>query len=73
MIKSVTGDRSVVFTGSCGFQCALYIEQLRDVWLVFSTVDLGFEPQSDKTKDYKIGICFFSSKHAALMSKVKDW
>ena len=38
-----------------------------------STVDRGFEPQSDKTKDYKFGICCFSSKHTALMSKVKDW
>ena len=26
-------------------------------------VDRGFEPQSDQTKDYKIGICCFSAKH----------
>jgi hypothetical protein len=24
-------------------------------------------------KDYKIGVLFFSAKHAALMSKSKDW
>ena len=41
--------------------------------LALSVVDHGFEPQSDKTKDYKIGICFFSPKHAAFRSKSKDW
>jgi len=25
------------------------------------------------TKDYKIGICCFSTKHAALRRKSKDW
>ena len=38
-----------------------------------SVVDRGFEPRSDKTKDYKIGICCFSAKHALLGSKSKDW
>jgi hypothetical protein len=42
--------------------------------LVSSAVDRGFEPQSgQKTKDYKIGICCFSAKHATLMSKSKYW
>ena len=41
--------------------------------LVSSVVDRGFEPQLGKTKDYKIGICCFSAKHAALRSKSKDW
>ena len=31
------------------------------------------EPQSGETKDYKIGICCFSAKHAALRRKNKDW
>jgi hypothetical protein len=26
-----------------------------------------------QTKDYEIGICCFSAKHAALRSKSKDW
>ena len=38
-----------------------------------SVVDRGFEPQSGQTKDYKIGICCFSAKHAALKRKSKDW
>jgi hypothetical protein len=38
-----------------------------------STVDRGFEPRSSQTKDYKIGICFFSAKHASLRGKSKDW
>jgi hypothetical protein len=36
-------------------------------------VDSGFEPRSGQTKDYKIGICCFSAKHAALRRKGKDW
>ena len=41
--------------------------------LVLSTVDRGFEPWSGQTKDYKIGICSFSAKHAALSRTNKDW
>jgi hypothetical protein len=41
--------------------------------LVSSAVDRGFEPRSGQTKDYKIGICCFSAKHAALRRKSKDW
>ena len=41
--------------------------------LASSEVDRGFEPWSVQTKDYKIGICCFSAKHAALRSKSKDW
>jgi hypothetical protein len=38
-----------------------------------NAVERGFEPQSGQTKDYKIGICCFSTKHAALRRKSKDW
>ena len=38
-----------------------------------SLVDRGFEPRSDQTKDYDIGMFCFSAKHAALRSKNKDW
>ena len=41
--------------------------------LASSVVDHGFEPQSGQTKDYKIGMCCFSAKYAALRSKSKDW
>ena len=41
--------------------------------LVSSAVDRGFEPQSGQTKEYGIGICCFSTKHAALRRKSKDW
>jgi hypothetical protein len=40
--------------------------------LVSSAVDRGFKPRSGLTKDYKIGICCFSAKHAALWRKSKD-
>jgi len=36
-------------------------------------VDPGFEPRSDQTRDYKIGICCFSAKHTSLRRKSKDW
>ena len=32
--------------------------------LASSEVDCWFEPQSGQTKDYYIGICYFSVKHA---------
>jgi hypothetical protein len=38
-----------------------------------SAVDRGFDRRTGQTKDYKIGICCFSSKHAALKSKINDW
>ena len=41
--------------------------------LASSAVDRGFKPRSGQTKDGKIGICYFSAKHAALRSKSKDW
>jgi hypothetical protein len=40
--------------------------------LALSEVDRGFEPRSGQTKDYKIGICCFFTKHAALSRKNKD-
>ena len=41
--------------------------------LASSAVDRGFKSRWGQTKDYKIGICCFSTKHAALRSKSKDW
>jgi hypothetical protein len=41
--------------------------------LASSAVDRGIEPLVGQTKDYKIGICCFSAKRAALRRKSKDW
>ena len=41
--------------------------------LATSALDRGLEPRSDQTKDYEIGICYFSAKHAALRRKSKYW
>ena len=41
--------------------------------LASSAVDRGFEPRSGQTKDYTIGICCFSARHATLRRKSKDW
>jgi hypothetical protein len=37
------------------------------------SVDRGFEPRLGQTKDYTIGICYFSANHATLKRKGKDW
>jgi hypothetical protein len=41
--------------------------------LTSSVVDHWIDPRSGQTKDYEIGICCFSARHAALRSKSKDW
>ena len=41
--------------------------------LASSVVDRGFKPRSDLTKDYKIGISYFSAKHTSLRRKSNDW
>jgi hypothetical protein len=41
--------------------------------LTSSAVDHGLEPWSGQITDYKIGICGFSAKPAALRRKNKDW
>jgi hypothetical protein len=38
-----------------------------------NAADHEFQPWSGQNKDYKIGICCFSAKHAALSSKSNDW
>ena len=40
--------------------------------LASSAVDRGFKSRSGQTKDYNIGMCCFSAKHAALWGKSKD-
>ena len=42
--------------------------------LASSAEDRGFKPRSGQAKDYEIGICCFSAKHAALRRGAKtDW
>ena len=38
-----------------------------------SAVDRGSEPRSSQTKDYEIRMRCFSTNHAALRRKNKDW
>ena len=40
--------------------------------LASSAEDPGLEPRSGQTKDYNIGMCCSSAKHAALRRKGKD-
>jgi len=51
------------------FDCPIDIYRISGVivsMLTPSGVDRGFEPRSSQTNDYKIGICCFSAKPAAL-------
>ena len=41
--------------------------------LASTVIDRWFERRSGKTKDFKVGICCFSAKHAALRRQSKDW
>ena len=41
--------------------------------LASSAVDRGFESLLGQSKDYKIGMCCISTKHAALRRKSKNW
>ena len=49
-----------------------YISGVMVSVFALSAVDRGFEARSGQTKDYEIGICCFSAKHAALRRKSKD-
>ena len=50
-----------------------YIGSVMDSVLASSVIDCGYELRSCQTKEYKIGICCFSAKNAALRRKSKDW
>jgi len=41
--------------------------------LASSAVYCRFKNRSGQTKDYKIGMCCFSAKHASLRRKRKGW
>ena len=53
--------------------CSNHIGDVIVSVLALSAVDHEFEPRSVQTKDYKIGICCFSSKHGALRRRNNDW
>jgi hypothetical protein len=57
---------------NCFQICINHIGRVMVSVLASSMVDRGFEPRSDQIKDYNIGICSFSTKHAALRRKSKD-
>ena len=38
-----------------------------------TVVDRRIEPRSGQTKNYEIGICYFSAKNTALRRKSKAW
>jgi hypothetical protein len=40
---------------------------------VITSCDSGFDSRSGQTKEYEIGICCFSAKHATLIRKSKYW
>ena len=73
--------KQIGFISKCSLKKLIYkicschdiVEILLNLIFAFIAVDRGFEPRSGHTKDYYIGICCFSAKHASLMRKSKDW
>jgi len=67
----------ITFVLSSPHDIFTHINRICDVMvsvLASNAVDRRFQPHSGQTKDYEIGICCFSAKHAALiMRKSKDW
>ena len=55
------------------FECCCIIRIFTNPCLCKRWRDRGFESRSGQTKDYKISICCFFAKHAALRRKSKDW
>ena len=49
-----------------------FIGGVKVIVLASSVVDRGFKSQSCQTKDYEIGMCCFSAKHASSGRKSKD-
>ena len=62
--------KCIPFADACCFLSVLFntnsIGGIIVSMLTSSAVDRWFEPRSGQFKDYKIGICCFSTKHAAL-------
>jgi len=58
----------IQLTKVLGFTCSVM-----DNVLASGMVGRCLGPRSGKTNEYQIGICCLSAKHAALMSKIKDW
>jgi hypothetical protein len=61
------------FTLSLYRTCMNGINGIMVIVIASSAVDGGFGHRSGQTKDYEIGICCFSAKHAPLRKKSKDW
>ena len=62
-ISSIENDNRLPVHGTHGYR----IGGVMASGLPSSTVERGFESRSDQTKDYEIGICCFSAKHATLI------
>ena len=68
-----TDDCLTVLSNTVSTCLFIHIDGVMVSKLAMSAVDHGFEPRSGQTKDYRIVICCFSAKHAALRRKSKDW
>ena len=62
-----------MFADDTSLYCVDHIGGVMVSVLASSVVDRGFKPRLGHTKDYKIGMCCFSAKHAALRRKSKNW
>jgi hypothetical protein len=71
--KHLMNNVPIIGYGTCNI--LVFMEHaLMYVFLTLLECDRSWvRAQSSQTKDYKISICCFSAKHAALRRKSKDW
>ena len=65
-LVSISEDCTSVLKGESLKMLTESVAYVMIIMLASSAIDRGFEPRWGKTKDYKLGICCFSAKHAAL-------
>jgi len=75
IISITTTDPSEPFVFKVNYRsfCSNRIGDVIVSVFALSAVDRGFQPRSVQTKHYKIGVCCFPAKNAALMRKRKYW
>jgi uncharacterized protein YxjI len=69
VLQYVNGHAGDVYNKITVFFQSFGISVVMVIVLTSNVLDHGFKLQSDRTKDYKIGICCFSAKHQGIRSK----
>jgi hypothetical protein len=78
--QNVYGKSVYINNLSGTWNATVHVKLILIIRMLLCVVNCGFEPRSCRTNEYKIGICYFSTKHAifkALISRshgdVTEW